>query len=308
MDALFPPPSIPKGFEARNHGWQRMTPGVFTLVVTAAFVHAVWNFIARKAAGNLVIIWLALLAGCLALLPGIAFFAGVGKLSLDVPAPAFGYVIATGLLHSVYFYLLARTYEKGEISVVYPILRGSGVALTAILAGFILGEEISPAGLAGIVLVVSGILMMGVSFFRRGVEAAPYGFALCVGLSIAAYSLVDKVGISRMTPVLYIWFMFLIAAVALWPLVLKHHGGEVLHTARSHPGYVMTIGIGSIGTYLMILFALQLTPVSYIVAAREFSVVVGALLGVVLLREKMTILKAAAIVSITSGLFFIRAG
>ncbi len=285
-----------------------MTLGVFTLVVTAAFFHAFWNFIARKATGNLVVLWLAILTGCLALLPGIALLAGLGKLSLAVPAPAVGYVIATGLLHGVYFYLLARTYEEGEISVVYPILRGSGITLTAILAGPILGEEISPAGFTGIVLVVSGILLMGVSFFRRGVETAPYGLALCVGLSIAAYSLVDKVGVSKMTPVLYIWFMFFIAAVVLWPLVMKRHGGELLHTARSNPGYVMIIGIGSIGTYLMILFALQWTPVSYIVAAREFSVVIGALLGVFLLRERMTALKAAAIVSITSGLFFIRAG
>ncbi len=285
-----------------------MTIGIFTLVVAAAFFHALWNFAARKATGNIVVIWLALLAGCLALLPGIVVLAVLGVISPQVPASAVGCVVATGLLHGVYFHLLGRAYERGEISVVYPILRGSGIGLTAILASLILKEEISPIGLTGIGLVFSGIVLMGIPLLRGGAETNQYRIALSVGVSIAAYSLVDKVGVGRMTPVLYIWLMFLIAAAVTWPSVMIRHRGEVLHTARAHPGPIMIIGVGSIGTYLMILFALQQTPVSYIVAAREFSVVVGALLGVFLLRERMTILKGAAIACITLGLFFIKAG
>jgi len=285
-----------------------MTTGIFILVVAAAFFHALWNFAARKVTGNLVIIWLALFTGCLFLLPGIVVLASLGKIHLWIPSSAVGYVIATGLIHGIYFGLLSRTYEKGEISVVYPILRGSGIGLTAILAWFILEEEISPAGLAGIALVLSGILLMGIPLLRRRGEAGQYRLALCVGVSIAAYSLVDKVGVSKMTPVLYIWLMFLIAAVVLWPAVMKRYRGEVLHTARSNIGHILLIGIGSIGTYLMILFALQLAPVSYIVAAREFSVVIGALFGMIFLRERMTILKVTAIACITVGLFLIKAG
>jgi drug/metabolite transporter (DMT)-like permease len=284
-----------------------MTIGIFILVVAAAFFHALWNFSARKVTGNLVIIWLALFTGCLFLLPGIIVLASLGKIHLRLPSSAVGYVIATGIIHGIYFGLLSRTYEKGEISVVYPILRGSGIVLTAIVAWLILKEEISPIGLTGICLVFSGILLMGIPFLRRGGEVDQYRLALCVGVSIAAYSLVDKVGVSKMTPVLYIWFMFLIAAAVLWPTVMKRYSGEVFHTARSNIGHIMLIGIGSIGTYLMILFALQLAPVSYIVAAREFSVVIGALLGVTFLKERMTILKATAIICITLGLFFIKA-
>ncbi|MCX5834049.1 MAG: DMT family transporter [Deltaproteobacteria bacterium] len=285
-----------------------MTIGIFILVVVAAFFHALWNFAARKVTGNLVIIWLALFTGCLFLLPGIVVLVSLGKIHLWIPSSAVGYVIATGLIHGIYFGLLSRTYEKGEISVVYPILRGSGIGLTALLAWLILNEEISPVGLTGIALIFSGILLMGIPFLRRGGEVDQYRLALCVGTSIAAYSLVDKVGVSKMTPVLYIWFMFLVAAAVLSPTVMKQYRGEVLHTARANIGYIMLIGVGSIGTYLMILFALQLAPVSYIVAAREFSVVIGALLGVTFLKERMTILKATAIICITLGLFFIKAG
>ncbi len=285
-----------------------MTTGIFILVVAAAFFHALWNVAARKVMGNLVIIWSALFAGCLFLLPGIVVLSSLGKIHLWMPSSAVGYVIATGIIHGLYFGLLSRTYEKGEISFVYPILRGTGIGLTAMLAWFILEEEISPAGLTGIGLVFSGILLMGIPFLRRGGEVDPYRLALCVGVSIAAYSLVDKVGVSKMTPVLYIWFMFLIAAIVLLPTVMKQHKGEILNTARSNIGYILLIGVGSIGTYLMILFALQLAPVSYIVAAREFSVVIGALLGVIFLRERMTLLKATAIICITLGLLFIKAG
>lgn len=285
-----------------------MTTGIFILVVAAAFFHALWNFSARKVTGNLVIIWLALFTGCLFLLPGVVVLASLGKIHLWIPSSAVGYVIATGLLHGLYFGLLSRTYENGEISAVYPILRGSGIGLTAILAWLILNEEISPVGLTGIALIFSGIFLMGIPFLRRGGEVDQYRLALCVGVSIAVYSLVDKVGVSKMMPVLYIWLMFLIAAAVLWPVVMKRYRGEVLHTARSNIGHILFIGIGSIGTYLMILFALQQAPVSYIVAAREFSVVIGALLGMIFLRERMTILKASAIVCITLGLFLIKAG
>jgi drug/metabolite transporter (DMT)-like permease len=302
------PGFYPSKIRVPNYGWQRMTTGIFILVVAAAFFHAVWNFIARKVRGNLIIIWFALFAGCLFLLPGIVILASLAKIHLWMPSSAIGCVIATGLLHGLYFGLLSRTYEKGEISVVYPILRGSGIGLTAILAWLILNEEISPIGLTGITLVFSGILLMGIPFLRRGGEVDQYRLAICVGASIAAYSLVDKVGVSKMTPVLYIWFMFLVAAAVLWPAVIKRYRGEVLNTARSNIGHIMLIGVGSIGTYLMILFALQLAPVSYIVAAREFSVVIGALLGVTFLRERMTIFKATAILCITLGLFLIKAG
>lgn len=285
-----------------------MTTGIFIIVLVSAFFHALWNFAARKMTGNLAIIWLALFTGCLFLLPGIVVLAILGKIRLWIPSSAVGYVIATGIIHGLYFGLLARTYEKGEISVAYPILRGTGIGLTAILAWIILEEEISPVGLTGISLVFSGILLMGIPFFRRGSEVDQYRLALCVGVSIAAYSLVDKGGVSRMTPVLYIWFMFLIAAVVLIPAVMRQYSGEILNTARSNRRYILLIGIGSIGTYLMILIALQMAPVSYIVAAREFSVVIGALLGVAFLGERMTALKAAAIVCITLGLFLIKAG
>jgi drug/metabolite transporter (DMT)-like permease len=285
-----------------------MTLGIFLLVLTAAICHSMWNFAARTVMGNLVVIWSALVAGCILLLPGvigIAYHQGSGVL---IPASAVPYIIATGVIHAVYFALLARAYEHGEISVVYPIARGSGIGLTALFAWFLLQETISPPGLTGICLVTAGIVSMGMSTRGSGDDERGYSIAVCVGISIAAYSLVDKVGVSKVSPVFYIWLMFFIAALVLWPLLVRRHRGSVIVIARNNIRNILIIGGGSIGTYLMILFALQMAPVSYIVAAREFAVVIGAVLGVVFLKEKISVLKGVAIVFIVLGLVCIKAG
>lgn len=285
-----------------------MTTGIFLLVLTAAICHAMWNFAARTIMGNLVVIWSALLAGCLLLLPGVIGYAIHQGNDVLIPAPAVQYIIATGVIHAVYFALLSRAYEQGEISVVYPIARGSGIGLTALFAWFLLRENISPFGLAGVCLVTAGIVSMGIT--TRGSRDAERGYrlAVCVGISIAAYSLVDKIGVSKVSPIVYIWLMFFIAALALCPLLVRRYRGSITTIAKSNTGNILIIGGGSIGTYLMILFALQIAPVSYIVAAREFAVVIGALLGIVFLKERITVLKGVATVFIVMGLVLLKIG
>jgi drug/metabolite transporter (DMT)-like permease len=285
-----------------------MTTGIFLLVLTAAICHAMWNFAARSVMGNLVVIWSALITGCLLLLPGVIGLAVHQGSDVLIPASAVHYIIATGVIHAIYFALLSRAYEHGEISVVYPIARGSGIGLTALFAWFLLQENISPLGLVGICLVTAGIVSMGMSTRGSGDEERGYRLAVCVGISIAAYSLVDKVGVSKVSPVFYIWLMFFIAALALWPLLVRRHRGVITVTARNNVRNILIIGGGSIGTYLMILFALQMAPVSYIVAAREFAVVIGALLGIVFLKERISVLKGVATVFIVLGLVLLKVG
>jgi uncharacterized membrane protein len=129
-----------------------------------------------------------------------------------------------------------------------------------------------------------------------------------VGLSITLYSLVDKVGVSKIKPILYIWFMVFGTALLLLPSVFKRYRGRIAETAKIHGKYIVFIGTVSLGTYLMILFALTMAPVSYIVAVREFAVVIGAILGFVFLKEKITLQKLAAIVLIAAGMILIKAG
>jgi len=110
-----------------------MTTSIFLLVLGSAFCHAGWNFAARKVSGNFIVLWISLWIGCLFLLPmarGVLFKLGLAK---AVQIDGIPYMITTGCIHAVYFTLLGISYQHGEISLVYPIARGSGVGLTAIL-------------------------------------------------------------------------------------------------------------------------------------------------------------------------------
>jgi len=285
-----------------------MALGVVLLVLLAAVCHALWNFAARRVSGDFLVIWLGIVLGCAALLPfAIVVAIRSGVRPWMTPA-AVGCMLATGIIHVAYFILLGRAYREGEISVVYPVARGSGIGLTMLLAWLLLRENISALGATGITLISAGILAMGIPAFKSVHGARGFKHALCVGTSIVAYSLVDKVGVSKVNPVPYICIMYLIMSALLWPLVLRGRGGEVRKAVRTNLRYILVIGIGSIGTYLMILFAFALGPVSYVVAMREFSVVAGTFLGVLVLKERLTLVKTLAIAAITLGMICIKAG
>lgn len=286
-----------------------MSPDIFALVLTAAVFHAVWNFVARRMSGNLAVFWFSLWTAVVLLLPVIGGLGATNGLEplLEMVRNGYGYIIATGVIHCFYFLLLARAYEQGEISIVYPVARGSGIGITAVCAWLFLQEDITALGGVGIALVCLGILWMSALGSRRNATAArSFTSALGVGLSITAYSLVDKLGVGIVDPVVYIWLMFLITALLLWPVVVARYHGMLRRIGRTSWRSILLIGAGSSGTYLMILFAMTSGQVSYIVALREFAVVVGAALGVVFLKEPLTRGKVGAVMAITAGLMCIK--
>ncbi|MEE2658278.1 MAG: EamA family transporter [Candidatus Latescibacterota bacterium] len=281
-----------------------MSPTLFAIVIGAAFCHAGWNFAARRAAGNLAVLWWGCCAGAVAMAP-LSWLAW--------PEDPFVYdglalfcIGATGVIHAFYFLLLGKAYEQGEISVVYPLARGSGVALTPIGAVLILRESVSNLGAAGIACVVAGILLISLPVLARGLRGHGIGMAVGVGATIPAYSLIDKVGVGRVSPVIYIWLMYLLSSLLLYPFVRRQFGKELISTLRQSWGLALLVGLGGMLTYLLILYAYTQGPVGYIVALRECSVVVGAALGVWLLKEPLPLNKVAGIALIVGGAVCIR--
>ncbi|NKB70193.1 MAG: EamA family transporter [Candidatus Latescibacteria bacterium] len=285
-----------------------MSGRVWALVLVSAVCHAGWNFYARRISGHIGLLWLAEATALLVLLPlgGWVLWRDGGAVSWSWLGA--GCILATGLLHALYLYLLGRTYARGEISVVYPVARGTGVGLTGLAAWVLLGEGVSSWGGLGIGLVLMGIALMSYRGRRGGPRAEGVGMALGVGGVIACYSLVDKMGVGLVQPVVYIGGMYLVTVLAMAPFVARSFGGQLRTLGRAHIDALLVIGLGSSGTYLMILFAFQAGPVGYIVAARESAVIIGALLGVVLLKEPLTPTKGLAIAAIGLGLFCIKAG
>lgn len=283
-----------------------MSSSVLLLVLFSSFCHAAWNFAARKAAGNMLAVWVGLWLGC-GLISPIAIGVVVHEGLLETIRPqAIICMVATGLIHAVYFRLLAAAYEHGEISLVYPIARGSGIALTAILAAFLLNENFTLLGVIGIGLISVGIPSLCLAPQRTGRHTRAVILALVTGGSIVGYSLVDKIGVGYINPVVYIWSMFLIAAVILTPFVIWRYHGTLRQIAKQYIGYSVIIGVGSIGTYLIILFAFTMEPVGYVVAVRESAIIWGSLAGIVFLKERFTIVKIAVTCVIVIGIMCIK--
>jgi drug/metabolite transporter (DMT)-like permease len=275
---------------------------VFLLIIATAFFHASWNFAAKKVSGNFYVVYLGLL------IASIFFFPFLFTLTLaDIfQSRAFPYVLATGTIHAVYFFALAKAYEHGDISSAYPIARGTGVAGTALTAFLFLNEPINRFGLIGIISISIGTFFVGLRNSNRAAGIKGLLFALLVGAMIVSYSIVDRLGVGILNPVAYIFGLWIIATLWLTPYVLLFKRKEVASAWRNYKKYSFIIGLGSLATYLIILFIYRIAPVSYVVALRELAVAIGAVLGFVFLGEKPTFLKIAGITLIVLGMMAIK--
>ncbi|MCE2440665.1 MAG: EamA family transporter [Candidatus Latescibacteria bacterium] len=276
----------------------------FVLVMISTVLHAAWNFAVRRVSGNLAVLWVGMWFAVIVSLP-LVCSVPLGPNALTAGWP---YVAATGLAHTVYFLMLAKAYEEGEISVVYPLARGTGVGGTALAAWILIDERLTIPGTIGIATVVLGIILLGVTDVRTAKNRRSIAYALLVGATIAVYSVVDKLGVSYIHPVHYVFSLFLIPGVLLSPYVLLRQRAAVVLTWRELKRYALWAGPGSMATYLLVLFAMRLGKVSYILAVREFSVVIGASLGVLYLGERFGWDKAAGIGAIVLGLALVKLG
>lgn len=278
-----------------------MSLSAFLLVVIAAVLHALWNLVAKRASGNIGVFWLGLCFAASLLLP-IAALAAQPPPTIGLP-----YILATALIHTVYFALLSASYRHGEMSVVYTLARGTGVAGTALAAFLLIGEPVSALGATGILFVCAGILLMGVREWHMPASSRAYLLALLVGLSIVAYSIVDKLGVAHVHPLVYIAGLAAGTALFLSPWMLLRFHGECADAWRQHKLQSACVGLGSMGTYVLILFAFQESQASYVVAVRELSIVVVAGLSVAVLRERITVQKGVAIAAILIGVVLVKA-
>lgn len=274
----------------------------FSLVMLSALLHALWNYTTKKVSGNLSVLYVGLIFVCGIFSPVLLLF----PRSDIFVIPAFPFVLATGMIHAFYFYLLSKAYAYGNISTVYPIARGCGVVGTAIVAALLLREAISFIGIAGILATSVGILLIGV----RRTEHVDYGrglfFALLVGATIVLYYIVDKLAVRLISPVVYIYYIFLLSMLFLTPYMFFCRRKELAFALRKLKKYCLVIAVGAASGYLIILYVFQMTQVSYVVAVREVSVAIGALLGVKFLHEPFSVGKLVGVVLIVFGLVMIK--
>jgi drug/metabolite transporter (DMT)-like permease len=277
-----------------------VSPTAFALIAAAAGAHASWNFFAKQARGGLPFVWLAGLCAASA----YAAPAAIQLVLSDkhVTGAGIAFMAGSGCLHSAYFTTLQRGYAEGDLSVVYPLARGTGPALSVVLAIVILGERPGAIALAGAALVVIGVLSLARGSHRRSPRGAIV-FALLTGVTIAAYTLWDAHAVEDLAQpaIAYYWGSELTRAIVLAAPALRDRAG--LRTALAHDRRaILAVGLLSPLAYILVLVALTLAPVSVVAPGREASIVIASLLGTRLLGEGDPTRRATAAAAILGGI------
>ena len=295
-----------------------MRTDALLLVLAAAAIHASWNALTKRAQDQLAFLWSSVSLATVVLLPvGWAWLPPDG-----VPRAAWPFLVASSAIHAVYFYVLGRAYGSGEFSLVYPIARGLGVALVPVAALFVLDERPSPLGALGVLLVVAGIVGislssaglssaglssagrgaagLGAAASSRRLMSAGTGWALVTGLSIAAYSLVDKAGVARLHPVPYIAILGVGMSLLLVPALVRRRAA-LAREWRTNWRAILVASTLNLTSYLLVLFAFRLSKAGYVVAAREISIVLSVAIGRLWFGERRVGRRLAAATLMLAG-------
>jgi drug/metabolite transporter (DMT)-like permease len=279
-----------------------MSATALVLVLVAAVVHAAWNLVAKRAGGDLRYVLLLQLGV-------IVFWAPVGAWFAWREVPGYGLeqwglVAVSGILHMSYFLALMRGYRRGDLSVVYPLARGTGPVITAVLASLWLGETLGWQGALGVAAVAVGIFSIagGQDAWRRlrspsgNAEATArlrqgIGYGFLTGAFIAAYSVVDGYAVKQagISPVSIDYLgnlvrvPFTLLLFALWRP--SDDVGLWRYWSECYRGALIVVVLSPVA-YVLVLYAVRLAPLSHVAPAREVSTLFAALLGGGLLREE----------------------
>ena len=291
-----------------------MDPFVIALVAVSALLHVAWNVRLKTAGDPLRAATVGMLAASLGIVPaGIAAWWIAGRQPLPVEGVALG--IVSGVIEAGYFVLLSAAYRRGDLSVVYPIARGTAPLLAVAIGVGLLGERLGVAGSLGVVALLAGFLLLQQPWraFRGHRAFDPsIAFALATGVTIAAYSAVDRVGTRLIDPLPYAAILWVTASIVLvvWNRVVS--GGAVFAGGREQVRRAAIGGWLTLIAYLLILYALSVAPLSGVAPLRESATVFAAAWGSVRLGEAAsrgeTLLRVGASCLIVGGALLLALG
>lgn len=271
------------------------------LIFLSAALHAVVNILTKRGYDKYVMRLLIGVFSALLLIPAM----------LILPAPrgiAVHLLIASGVVHALYEWLLVRSYETAAFSAVYPIARGSGAVLAGLGSVLVLGASISAVEAIGIAAVIGGIITMGWSHRLGHGAGLGIAFALATGCCIGCYTLIDAAGVrTTPNPFTYVAWFFLAHACAVGLVAPTLRGFAIVRAAARQWRMGLLLGALSIGTYGAAMLAYRFGATARLAALRETSVLFGTLLAVLVLKEHMTIRRWLAAFSIVFGAILLSA-
>lgn len=292
-----------------------MSLTALTLVLTAALVHATWNYFLKKANATRPFWWLVYIITGVITVPALFIY---DPQALSNITPIGWLVIALSApIHVIYGQVLQIGYKKSDYSIVYPTARGTGPLITVLCAVLILGDRPSFWGWIGIVLILASIVLLAMPHKRdkqtqdlRIRAGIFWGFL--TGCFIAGYSFCDAWAVQQetgLTPLSFYFPSIAVRAIVFAPFIMMHanwkaESKEILTTPRLQKALAV-VTVGSPLAYILVLYAMTIAPLAYVAPSREVGMMIGVVLGGLLLRERLSVTRLAGVIGMTLGVILV---
>jgi len=279
-----------------------------SLAALSGVGHAVWNLLTKRAVDKEVFLWWMFFLRTVFLFPLFAVWAW----GISIPLVSLFCATGSAVFYAACGALMGKAYEKGDLSLVYPLSRSNPIFIP-IWAALFLGERLSPLGLMGIAVTCLGVYTVGLEAISlksilspiRSLNTRPSQLALLTAIFSSIGACIDKVGVGTVWPFAYVFLFFVMMVLLYSAYILATRGGRAIGREwQANRGNVLLGGL--FGTsYVLTLLAMATSAVSYVISARQVSVVVGAVLGVWLLKERYGAIRIASSLLICAGVVMI---
>ena len=254
---------------------------IFFLILFAATLHAGWNLIIKSLKNSLIAMGVKLLFQSIVFIPFIFF----------VPLPTgitWLFIIVSVLLHNYYFITLGISYNKGDLSYVYPISRGCSPIFITILAFLFLHDRISITGIVGILIVSFGLLLLTFKDIKNKINLEVLKLALIISFTISLYTLCDGAGVRSVdNSFSYIVWIFFLDGWLIFAYVYYKNKKDLFSIQLKQLGLIFLASMMSVTAYSIIIWSMKYTKIGYVSSIREASIIIATLFGLIVLKEKM---------------------
>lgn len=275
------------------------------LVLASGMAHAVWSMFTKRSLNKSVFLWSIMMIPTVLLLPVV-----VVELSREsLPVSAYALLIVSMALQALYSWLLSQTYELGDLSQIYPIMRGTSTLLVPLIGVAFLGERLSGFGWLGIAFMIVGFIVLSGVGSRKGQAGSgmkgtkPVLMALCVGLCTTSYVFVDKLNLQHISPLALLEVTNIGFVAGLTPALLA--SGGLRQEWKVNRSTILLGALLNPGSYLLFLFALEQAPMARLGPLREVGTVFAAFLGIWLLKEQQGMKRILCSIVIFGGILLI---
>ncbi|MAQ64625.1 MAG: hypothetical protein CL503_04930 [Actinobacteria bacterium] len=278
-----------------------MPLSIFFLIIISGLLHAIWNIIAKHVGKNKTILWLSMSIGGWIGIPYLIWIQSQITWSLLI---GWGLICATA--HACYYIALTRAYAQFPISVIYPISRGLGIVITSLFSLFYFHDSITSIGVFGVFLVFTGIILFHSPHQPTSFKSLGIYWGILVGITTATYLITDYLALQNLPANQLIWVIFIFMSVILLPYLFHFHRSELYETLTQKKGIAILIGSLSFSSCFLILWVLGISPLGYVVALRETSIIFAGLLAWFYLKEPFSKTKWFAVSIISIGAIIIK--